>query len=862
MAINPSPSLSAEGQKRRQGKRRQGIRRTPPSAQAIRPGLLGKATALLVLSSSLAWAAEQANVLFIAIDDLVPTLGCYGDPIALTPEIDALAAQGTTFLNHYCQWAVCGPSRAALSTSLMPEETKVMGFKPIRAVLPEVITMPQHFRNNGYETACTGKFHDFRTVGEITDPNGPTSGGANTDDLPSWSIPYVKAASGFNPVGKPATDDSDLPSADYTDHKILTEGLNLIDTLADGTKPFFLAVGFKKPHLAFIAPKDSWDLYVRDDFPLASFTTAPADASTFMINVLANNSEILGYEPFDTTGLPTPAEQRKLIHGYYACVSFVDSLVGQLLDKLAATDDPLQAGKKMSETTIVVLWGDHGFHLGDHNKWAKHSNLDRGTACPLIIHDPTNPGGGAKTTSPVNSMDLYPTLCELAALPVPEQPLSDVVTTGRPLRGRSLVPLLNDPTASVNHGAISQFSKNGSYGYAYRTERFRYIEWINGSNNVTARELYDYQNDPLETRNIVDDPAYAAIGYQLSRSMRAETTTQGAERLQNSPATTSGAEATLPDLEIAPVAPDDCKLSWPGSGGVTYDVLSNPDLLPEAWSVFLANVADDQAVFPAILRRNFFLIGIGDNTPPVFTSDPIVKTAASIDQDYIGSLTGNARDADSGDVLSFSKIDGPSWLSVAGNGELSGTPVHADLGASYITVEVSDHHGASTRALLQISVGDPSRGTTSTFFASDDTFGKQAKPTNTFGSNKFIELRQNGGSNFARVGYLKFAVSGVGSVQSATLYLHSNDEADPVNVLAVADSSWTEGSLTWDKRPPSGTVIGGAVATPGAWFAIDLSSYITGDGSYAIALDEQGNSFHKLDSNNGGFTPYLEVVWK
>jgi len=306
-----------------------------------------------------------------------------------------------------------------------------------------------------------------------------------------------------------------------------------MQNLSSGGKPFFLAVGFKKPHLAFVAPKRMWDKYTRSEFALASFQSLPASASSYVEGVLGDNSELGGYaDPVTSAKYPQPLnlsddQQRVLIHGYYACTTWVDFLVGELLDELANTDDPVQESspgvkKKMSETTIVVLWGDHGFHLGDHGKWAKHTNMERATSCPLIIYDPRNPQNGAKTNSPVSSLDLYPTLCELAGLPIPTQPVNNTVaSSGRPLKGRSVVPILNDSTVSVNGGAINLFQKN-NYGYAYRTERFRYIEWVNSSNNVTERDLYDYVLDPLETKNLAGDPAYASIVYQLSRAMRAE----------------------------------------------------------------------------------------------------------------------------------------------------------------------------------------------------------------------------------------------------------------------------------------------------------------------------------------------------
>lgn len=653
-------------------------------------------------------AAERPNVLFIAIDDLVPTLGCYGDTAALTPEIDGLAAQGMTFLNHHCQWAVCGPSRAALSTSLMPEETGVMGFRALRHpdALPDVITLPQHFRNQGYETACTGKFHDPRTVGDTSSPldaNDQFPDGQNVDDPLSWSIPYVKAASGYSPSGKPAVDDSDTePFANYGDHHIKEESLALIDTLAAGSKPFFLAVGFKKPHLGFYAPRQFWDLYDRNTLPEAPFATYPVGASTYTNDTLDFHNELQGYEPYDTTWPPSEAQGRELVHGYYACVSMIDALVGELLDKLATTPDPLQPGESLADTTIVVLWGDHGFHLGDHGRWGKHTAMEQATRCPLIIVDPRVPGG-LSTTTPVNTIDIFPTLCELAGLPVPEQPASNAVTTGRPLRGRSLVPVLEDPAAAVHHGAISHFNNGGRYGYAYRTERFRYIEWVGSGGAVDGVDLYDYVLDPLETRNLADDPAYAAIVHQLSRSMRAETTTNGTGRLGLAAATATGAEADLPGVSISGDGPGALRLEWPDAGGVSYEILGDEDLVGP-WATDASNVPASPAMLPMVGERRFFRVGFGANVPPVFSADPLKLADAGIDEAYAGSLAGAALDP--GDLLGFSKIDGPGWLTVASDGSLTGTPGAADLGAGWFTVEVSDAAGATARAKLQISVVD------------------------------------------------------------------------------------------------------------------------------------------------------------
>jgi iduronate 2-sulfatase len=499
---------------------------------------------LIIFTSVATFAQDRPNVLFIAIDDLVPTLGVYGDPYAKTPEIDTLASRGTTFLNHHVQWSVCGPSRAALTTSLMPEETGVIGFRAIRGVLPNVVTLPQYFKQNGYETACSGKFHDNRTVGDATkkkSSKGQFPNGRGIDDPASWSIPFNNGGgSGYRPKGHNAVDYANADATEFVDYDVLKKGEALLDQIAGGDKPFFLAVGFKKPHLAFIAPTPYWDHYdsngngqYDDDFPLPDFAQAPKNASQQMVEVLANSSELQSYMPYKQSGMPTEAQVRELRHGYYACVSFVDSLVGQLLEKLAATPDPVQTGKMMDETTIIVLWGDHGFYLGEHDRWAKHSITERTTAAPLIIVDPRNSVTGTKTMSPANTIDLYPTLCELAGLPLPEQPTSADIDGGRPLRGSSLVPLLKDPQASVHAGAVSHFNSKGYSAYAYRTERYRYIEWIR-KGVVEEIDLFDLQAQGLESVDIAEVPESAPLIEQLSLALRADPASQGMTALQQS----------------------------------------------------------------------------------------------------------------------------------------------------------------------------------------------------------------------------------------------------------------------------------------------------------------------------------------
>ena len=447
---------------------------------------------LLVIAAVSASAQDRPNVLFIAVDDLVPTLGCYGNEIMVanngSPRIDALGSMGTVFLNHHVNYPVCGPSRAALTTSLMPSETGVTGFRAIRHpdFLPDVITLPQHFKNNGYETGAVGKFHDNRTVGDTTQPLDPDNqypDGNNVDDPASWTIPYVRAsgASGAPSGTKPTAFVVTNESQTISDEVVRDGGITLLNTLAAGDKPFFAAVGFRKPHLPFITKKSYFDIHdsngnndYTDDVDIPDFMTDPLNAGSETIDMFDYNGEFLGYDTYST--VPSdPADIRFARHAYYACVSFIDDLTGQILDHLATLDDPVQAGKKMDETTIVVFWGDHGFSLGEHNRWGKHTGEDLSSWAPLIIYDPRNPGGGAQTRSPVSSIDIYPTLCELAGLPLPTQPIDATTTTGRPLRGRSLVPILEDPTASVNGGALIRKNMRG-LSYMYRTEQYRLIE--------------------------------------------------------------------------------------------------------------------------------------------------------------------------------------------------------------------------------------------------------------------------------------------------------------------------------------------------------------------------------------------------
>jgi len=460
--------------------------------------------ALLPLLTACAKTENQPkakNVLFIAVDDLKPLLGCYGDTAVVSPRIDKLASRGTVFMNNHTQQAVCAPSRASLLTGWRPDRTKVWDLKTlIRDKNPDIVTMPQYFKQKGYQTAARGKIFDLRSVDK-------------KHDEASWTFPYEYPGKGrwIGTKERLITQNPDLPDEEFVDGVIAKQGLELLDKMTESDKPFFLAVGFKKPHLPFVAPKKCWDLYDRNKFPLAAFQEHAKNAPEFAFQPgweLRN-----GYDHVPKTGPIPEAMQRELIHGYYACVTHTDQQVGKLLDKL----DELG----IKDNTIIVLWGDHGWHLGDHSMWCKHTNFEQATRSPLVIVDPGLPGGG-KTVHPTEFVDIFPTLCELTGLEIPHG-----------LDGQSLLPVMKNPDLKIKDYAVSQFHRNNGQqrleGYTLRTDTYRYTVWVPvkvrqgepfDESQVVAAELYDYEKDPLETVNHYNEPAYKEIQQRLQQYMK------------------------------------------------------------------------------------------------------------------------------------------------------------------------------------------------------------------------------------------------------------------------------------------------------------------------------------------------------
>lgn len=446
-------------------------------------------TSLLILISSIAYSQEKPNILFIAIDDMKPLIANYGTGDVITPNIDKLTNSGTVFLNAYCQFPVCGPSRASIMTGLRPEVTGILDLKTrMRDVNPNALTIPQHFKNNGYQTAGKGKIFDPRCVESRA-----------KDDPESWTIPYEGpkgAKYGFNKKygKKDASWIVDAPDEEFHDGVIRNQGIDELEIMASKNEPFFLAVGFKKPHLPFNAPKKYYDLYKREDFKIASYQDAPPNSNSKY--VLNNNNELLSYNPvpteLDTNTRYSPFEvgkslsvsqQQELLHGYFACVSFVDAQIGLLLASLEKT------GK--AENTIIVLWGDHGFHLGDHGMWGKHTTMEQAARVPMIIS-----GKGIiqqKSQEIVELIDLFPTLCELSKLDVPNH-----------LNGKSIAPILASKENDSKGYAITQYKRNGAFGYSIRTEKYRYTEWVDGKGEVVYSDLYNLEDAFIEDENILE----------------------------------------------------------------------------------------------------------------------------------------------------------------------------------------------------------------------------------------------------------------------------------------------------------------------------------------------------------------------
>lgn len=454
-------------------------------------------------------ASAAPNVLLILVDDLKPTLGCYGDAAAKTPNIDRLAARGMRFDLAYCNQAVCAPSRFTLMLGSHSTSTGLYGLgSRLREAWPDAVTLPQHFaKHGGYRTESVGKvFHighgnegdpqsfsvpHFKDkVIEYLDPES-TEGGQLTREEALFTNQMLGQIRSL-PRGA-AFESPDVQDEAYADGRVAAEVMRRLKEAANrrgesGT-PFFIAAGFVRPHLPFCAPKKYWDMHDPMKLPQPEFE----DHAVCSPKVAQKRGgEIAAYEPVPANPEQTfaPELKRQLIHGYYASTSFVDAQIGKVvaeLDRLGLADD-----------TIIVLWGDHGFHLGDHGIWTKHTNYEQATHIPLLFIVPGVTKPGSSTRQLAETVDIFPTLAALAQLPPPSGP--------QPIDGRSLVPVLKDPTVRIRDHAYHAYPKE-KLGRAIRTERYRLVEWKKAAAPAESAmfELYDYQSDPLETKNLASE---------------------------------------------------------------------------------------------------------------------------------------------------------------------------------------------------------------------------------------------------------------------------------------------------------------------------------------------------------------------
>jgi iduronate 2-sulfatase len=457
------------------------------------------------LIAVLAHAAEtkRPNVLFIAVDDLRPEVNASGSNVIKTPNLDRIAARGTTFDRAYCQQAVCSPSRSSLMTGRRPDATRVWDLEThFRTALPDAVTVAQYFKNHGYHSMSMGKiFH------------------GGFDDPQSWSVPsqypkspqYASEAAlkmqndpaNTDKKGRargPAVEDADVPDDTYADGKIARLAVKTLGELKQSTKPFFLAVGMLKPHLPFVAPKKYWDLYDPAKIYVPAFQKLPAGAPGFVGHT---NGELASYADIPKNGVIDDALARRLRHGYYAAISYMDAQVGLVLDALEK--------EGLADNTVIVLWGDHGWQLGEHGLWHKHTNFEVSARSPLIISAPGQKAVGRKSLSLAEFIDIYPTLADLCGLPKPKD-----------VEGVSLKPVLDDAAASVRPVAISQYPRSDGgkslMGYSIRDDRWRLTLWRDRKDNsIHATELYDEVSDPHETVNVATKPEHAEVIARLSK---------------------------------------------------------------------------------------------------------------------------------------------------------------------------------------------------------------------------------------------------------------------------------------------------------------------------------------------------------
>lgn len=478
----------------------------------------------IVMAAFTARAADRPNILFIAVDDLRPELATYGAEV-LTPNIDRLAASGLRFDRAYCQQAVCGASRLSIMGGLYPTKTSEQTYhvEGWRKRHPDLLTLNQHFRAEGYRAVGSGKIY-HGSGGPGVDPD-------NWDEwitlkAPGYALPASEQARKDNDAAHPnnkgtsyrgpTTESAPVDDDFFIDGLRAQHAATHLGKLAADDRPFFFAVGFIKPHLPFVAPQKYWDLYEREDFSMPDNLGVPPGYPDYARNAkageMAKYSDYEGKSPVDFSD----DLNRRLLHGYAACVSYTDANVGILLDALEASGE--------ADNTIVVFWGDHGWKLGEHGSWCKQTNYNIDTRVPLMIRAPGIGLEGESTDRLAELVDLYPTLCELAGIDAPDG-----------MEGTSLKPLLEDPNRQLKSAAFSQYvrrpknSPDGKryMGYSMVTSNYHYVEWhtwdheTKTAGELVARELYNLHTDPDENINLADLPENVETVQALAEKLEA-----------------------------------------------------------------------------------------------------------------------------------------------------------------------------------------------------------------------------------------------------------------------------------------------------------------------------------------------------
>lgn len=418
-------------------------------------------------------AKQKPNVLFIAVDDLRPELNCYGKHQIHSPNIDRIANEGFQFNRAYCNIPVCGASRASILTGTRPTRNRFITYHTwIDKDNPDVTTLPEHFRKNGYYTITNSKVmhHEGDAQGSWDEEWWPPTVGSWRNYVLPENI-YIDTTENRGPSFERA----ELPDTAYKDGVTARKTIEDLKRIKDMDQPFFLAVGFLKPHLPFNAPDKYWKLYNRDSIKLPDNPFPPENAPKQAIH---NWGELRSYYGIPPEGPLTDEMAKTLIHGYYACVSYTDAQIGKVLDAL----DELG----LSENTVVVLWGDHGWNLREHGLWCKHCNFRTSLRAPLLLKVP-GMEGKKEIDRIVEFVDIYPTIAELCGLELPQH-----------LEGESLVKILKDPESEWKDFAISKYHD----GISIKTDQFLYTEWSSSDSAIVARMMYDHQKDIDENLNI------------------------------------------------------------------------------------------------------------------------------------------------------------------------------------------------------------------------------------------------------------------------------------------------------------------------------------------------------------------------